>query len=478
MPETAPIFTNHLKQKRSQTKSSERTSVQLTRNRQADMTEGNIIHQLLVFCWPLLVGNVFQQLYNTVNAILLGNYIGSDALAAIGVFNPINNLLLGLFSGISTGATVLVSQSYGAKNSEKLNQSVLVAIWMTILGGIFISIVGETVMNPLLRMIGTPAEVFTYAAEYSRIMFFGLVTMFFYNILSGILRGMGDSVIPLLFLIFSNILNVGLLYFFIVILGTGIKGAAYGTVISETTAGILTFIYLLRSQEKYGISIKGLKPDWQIGKQMINIGLPAGLQTSIFSVGFLLQQNLINSFGPTVIAAYAVVTRIDQFAMLPMNSFAVGITAFVGQNTGARKMNRTIEGIKQTLILSQSLTIALVSILFFFGANVMALFTKDLAVVQSGKLILRTLSAGYILVNAYTVLSGAVRGVGDTVAPLLASFICNVIIRVSLAYFLVKMTGNYQLIFVSISFSWALASAFLWIYYKKGFWQKKIRGII
>lgn len=443
-----------------------------------DMTEGNIIKQLLLFSWPLLVGNIFQQLYNTVNAIILGNYIGSEALASVGVFNPINSLLLGLFTGISTGATVMVSHSFGAKNKQRLNQSVLVSIYLSLIGGILIGVTGVIVSKPLLRLIGTPDVIFPMALGYAQMMFIGMISMFFYNILAGVLRGMGDSVVPLLFLIFSNLVNGAALYFFIVIRGGGIRSAAYSTIIAEATAGILTFIYLMRTQDKYGISIKGLKPDWSYVIELFRIGLPAGLQTSIFAIGFMLQQNLINQFGEVVIAAYTVVTRVDPFVMLPMNSFAIALTTFVGQNIGANKLERTEEGIKKTIILSQVVALLLSLVLFIFGDNILTLFTKDTAVVTTGTMIMRTLSIGYVLVNNYVVLSGAVRGAGDSVAPLMASLTCNVVIRVSLAYLLVHFTGNFRMIFVTIVIAWTLATIYMSIYYRKGIWKKKIRGLI
>ncbi len=442
-----------------------------------DMTEGSIIRQLLLFSWPLFVGNIFQQLYNTVDSIIVGNFIGSNALAAVGVYSPMNNLLIGLFTGISTGATVIVSQSCGSKNNEKLNKSILVSIWLTVISGVLFTGIGLFIIKWLLQMIHTPAEIFDMALTYSRVMFLGIISVFFYNILCGILRGMGDSIIPLVILIVSNIINGIFLYIFVVILKFGIKGAAYATLLAQTTAAVVTFIYLILSQKKYDINLSGIKPDWSIGKELISIGLPAGLQSAIFSVGFLLQQNLINSFGSVLIASYTIVTRVDQFVMMPMNSFATAITTFVGQNIGALKIQRTQSGIKKTLILSQFTTIGLVALLFVFGDNVMSWFTKDIDVVKTGTNILRTLSAGYILVNTYVILSGAVRGAGDSVAPLMASFFCNVILRVSSAYLIVKLTGNSRLIFVCIASCWTLASIFMIVYYKKGIWRKKIRGI-
>ncbi len=443
-----------------------------------DMTEGNIVRQLLLFSWPLFVGNIFQQLYNTVDSIIVGNFIGSNALAAVGVFSPMNNLLIGLFTGISTGATVIVSQSCGSKDIEKLNKSILISLWLTALSGILLTGIGLFLIKWLLLMIHTPAEIFGMALSYSRIMFLGIFSVFFYNILCGILRGMGDSIIPLIILILSNIVNVVFLYIFVVVLNLGIKGAAYATLLAQTTAALVTFIYLLLSQKKYGIHLSGLKPDWSIGKELISIGLPAGLQSAIFSIGFLLQQNLINSFGSVLIASYTIVTRVDQFVMMPMSSFSIAITTFVGQNIGALKIERTQEGIKKTLFLSQLTTIALVGLLFIFGDNILSWFTQDIDVIKTSTSILRTLSVGYILVNSYSILTGAVRGAGDTIAPLMASFFCNVILRVSSAYLVVKLTGKSSLIFVCISSCWTLASLFLIVYYRKGIWRKKIRGII
>ncbi len=230
------------------------------------MTEGNIIRQLFIFSWPLLVGNIFQQLYNTVDSIIVGNYIGSDALAAVGVFSPMNNLLIGLFLGISTGATVVVSQCFGAKDIQKLSKAIHVSIWLTAANAIVFTILGLLISKWLLQITDTPANIFEMALTYSRIMFLCIPGLFFYNILSGILRGMGDSVAPLIILIGANILNAVFLYLFVVLFDRGISGAAYATFLAQTLSAIVTLFYLLSSQKKYDINLRGLKPDWGIGK--------------------------------------------------------------------------------------------------------------------------------------------------------------------------------------------------------------------
>lgn len=444
--------------------------------RHFDLTQGGIISKLLQFSWPLFAANIFQQLYTAVNAIIVGNYLGSEALAAVGVYNPIYNLLLGLFMGVSTGATVVVSQSYGAQDTNRLNHAVHISLILTVITGAAVSILGLVFSPLILRWINTPDEIFDMANSYSKIMFGGMLMVLMYNILCGVLRGMGDSVKPLLFLIFSNVLNVGLDYYSVVILKAGITGAAYATILAQSVAGIGVFIYLLKSQDRYGICLKGLKPDWKIGKELLGIGIPSGLQTSIFSVGYLLQQNLINSFGETVIAAYVVVNRMDQFIMIPMNSFSIAITTFVGQNVGAHKLKRAIQGTREVNLISQGLIMIMTTLLFFAGGSVVRLFTSEQIVVDTAFRILRTLSFGYVTVNSYVVLSGAVRGVGDTVAPLVASMTCNVFLRVPLAYLLVHFSHDYQSIFISIVIAWTLGSIFMITYYRKGIWKRHIHS--
>ncbi len=439
------------------------------------MAEGAPLRHILNFCLPLIVGNVFQQLYNTVNAIILGNRVGSEALAAIGVYNPINNLLIGLFTGISTGATVVVSQNFGAGDRKKLNESILISLVLTVSGGIFATIFGALFSKTLLIWTGTPDNIMEMATTYTRIMFMGLLPMFLFNILSGIFRGIGDSFSPVVYLIISNVINIGLLILFVFGLKMGIEGAAWATVSAQLIAAVTTFIHLAVKQKDYDIRLRGYRLNWALGRRILEIGMPAGLQTSIFSVGFLLQQNLINQFGSTVIAAYSAVTRMDQFVMLPMNSFAIAITTFVGQNIGAKRLDRAKHGIKMTLILSQGVTLVLALLIFFFGDNLMYMFTGDQEVIQVGLEILRVLSIGYVLVNTYTVLSGAVRGMGDSVAPLMASFTCNVIIRVSMAYTLVRIHQDYRMVFLSIVIAWTLCSVFVGAYYKMGFWRRFLR---
>ncbi len=328
-----------------------------------DLTSGAIIPSLLQFAWPLFIGNIFQQLYNTVDSIIVGNFVGANALAAIGVYTPIYNLLLGLFQGIATGATVVVSHAYGAKDQDRLNKTVFVSIVMTVLVGIVISVLGLAVCEPLLRLINTPEEIFTMSVSYANIMFAGVLTVLMYNILCGVLRGMGDSFWPLIFLIISSVINVVLDYIFVVNFGWGLEGAAYATIIAQTVSALVSFIYLLKCQKKYGLSLKMQKPDLGQAKAMLGIGIPTGLQTALFNVGFLVLQNLVNSFGSTVVAAYSIVSRVDSFAMLPMNSFSIALTTFVGQNVGAKKLDRALKGIKKVFWLSQAIDCVMVGLL-------------------------------------------------------------------------------------------------------------------
>ena len=399
----------------------------------------------------------------------------AGALAAIGVYTPIYNLLLGLFQGIATGATVVVSQSYGAHDRQRLNKSVYISIVLTIIVGLLIAGIGVLISGPLLHLINTPEEIFPMAASYARIMFTGVISVLMYNILCGILRGMGDSIKPLLFLVISSVINVVLDYLFVVILNWGIEGAAYATLIAQTFSAIVAFIYLLRSQEKYGLELRGQRADWKQARRLLGIGIPTGMQSVLFNVGFLLQQNLVNSFGATIVAAYAIFIRIDSFVQLPMSSFSTALTTFVGQNVGAHKTERAADGIRKVFWLSQALDMLLAGVVYFTGDNMMRWFTSESDVIAAGVEILHILCFGYIVLNAYVIFSGAVRGVGDTVAPLMASFTCNITLRVLMAYLLVHFTHSYHSIFHAIVIAWGASSLFMFTYYKKGAWRRKIR---
>lgn len=439
-----------------------------------DLTSGAIIPSLLQFAWPLFIGNIFQQLYNTVDSIIVGNFVGANALAAIGVYTPIYKLLLGLFLGIATGATVVVSHAYGAKDQDRLNKTVYVSIVLTIVVGIVISVIGLLVCEPLLRLINTPAEIFTMSVSYANIMFAGVLTVLMYNILCAVLRGMGDSFWPLIFLIISSVINIVLDYIFVVNFDWGLEGAAYATIIAQTVSALASFIYLIKTQNKYGLSLKMQKPDWGQAKAMLGIGIPTSLQTVLFNVSFLALQNLVNSFGATVVAAYSIVTRVGSFTMLPMNSFAIALTTFVGQNVGAKKLERALKGIKKVFWLSQAIDCLMVALLYIFVADVIKWFTNDTAVIETGIQITRISGIGYIICNALIILSGAVRGFGDTMATLIASFTCSVVFRVVLAYAFVRFTHDYRMIFVAIDCAWTAYSVFIIVYYKKGVWRKKL----
>ena len=439
-----------------------------------DLTEGSIIPTVLQFTWPLLVGNLFQQLYNTADSIIVGNYVGAGALAAIGVFTPIYNLLLALFQGISIGATVIVSQSYGAHDNERLNKGVYISIIMTVIVGVIIAVAGVLICSPLLNLINTPADIFDMAASYARIMFAGVIGILMYNILCGILRGMGDSIKPLLFLIISSIINVVLDYIFVVSFGWGIEGAAYATLIAQFLSAAVAFIYLIRSQDHYGLQLKGQKADWSQARVLMGIGIPAGMQSMLFNIGFLLQQNLVNSFGSTIVAAYAVFIRVDSFVQMPMSSFSNALTTFVGQNVGARKIRRATDGIRKVFWLSQILDVILAVVIYFAGAHVLKLFTNDTEVIKAGMEILHIFCFGYVVLNPYVILCGAVRGFGDSIAPLAASFTCNITLRVLMAYLFVYLTHDFRAIFVAVCCAWALGSLFMLIYYHKGLWRRRL----
>ena len=311
-----------------------------------DMTQGSPMGNLARFSVPLLIGNMAQQLYSTADSIVVGNYVGDGALAAVGASNPILNLLLVLFMGISVGATVMVSQYFGAKDRDKLSATVGTTITATFVASVFIMIVGPLVTRPIMSLLGTPEDIFEDACIYLVIIFAGIIGSGYYNILSGVLRGLGDSVMPVIFLIIACLLNIGLDIWFVAGFHWGVAGAAIATIISQVVSGALCLIRLLKMRDLLEVRPAHLWPRSFYIKQLIKLGLPSGLTQAIFSFAMIIVQSLTNSFGTVVIAANTVVMRVDGFAMMPNFTFGTAMTTYTGQNIGAGKLDRCVKGTK------------------------------------------------------------------------------------------------------------------------------------
>lgn len=447
-----------------------------------DMTQGKPMSNLIRFSVPLLIGNLAQQLYSTVDSIVVGNYVGDGALAALGACGPVLNLLLVLFMGISMGASVMASQYYGAKDKEKLSLTIGTTMTATFLASLMIMVVGPLVTKPLMEALGTPDDILEMASTYMVIWCLGFLGCAYFNVISGLLRGLGDSVMPVVFLLISCGLNIVLDVWFVAGFQWGVAGVAWATVISQWISGALCIYRLLHMKDVLHVTPRMLIPKKRFVVQLIRLGLPSGLTQAIFSFAMVIIQSLTNSFGTTVIAANTVVMRVDGFAMMPNFTFGTAITTFAGQNIGARRPDRVKKGTKDCMILSVSVSVVLVGLILLFGKYLMVLFTSTPEVIELGQRMLRTLAVGYVAMAVTQVFSGTMRGAGDTMTPMWISIITTVIIRVPVAYGLEYITrpaggamgsGTPDPLFLSLLISWVAGAIITGIAYKMGRWQKK-----
>lgn len=433
-----------------------------------DLTKGNILKQIVLFAIPLLIGNLFQQLYNTVDSIIVGNYVGKNALAAVGASGPIINMMVGFFMGLSTGASVVISQYFGARDEKRLHDAVHTAMMMTFVFGIILTIIGSLLSRVLVNLIGTPPEVFDSATLYLKIYFYGLLGLLVYNMGSGILRAIGDSKRPLYFLMFSSIVNIVLDYTFVVYFNMGIAGVAWATLIAQLVSAILVFILLIRCKDNYRIIIKDLKIHPDLLKKIIAIGLPSGIQQSIVSFSNVIVQSYINSFGASAMAANSAWSKIDSFIILPMMSFSLATTTFVGQNLGAKQQERALKGTKTALFLSIGVT-ALLSVVVFFNGNLLfEIFSKDAEVIQYGKVLMNVFIPGYVFLCMVQVYAGTLRGAGVANPPMVVMIFCYVIVRQIYLAISVPLTHNFAFVMFGFPVTWALCALLLgWYYYQK-----------
>ena len=445
-----------------------------------DMTQGSPAANLLRFSVPLLIGNLAQQLYSTVDSIVIGAYVGDGALAAVGASGPILNLLLVLFMGISVGASVMVSQYFGAKDRDLLEATVGTTITATIVSSIFIMIVGPLITRPVMTALGTPEEIHEMSCTYLVILFGGIIGCAFYNILAGVLRGLGDSVMPVIFLIIACLLNIVLDVWFVAGFHWNVAGVAIATIISQIVSGGLCLIRLLWMRDVLTVKPSYLWPRAKYLKQLIKLGLPSGLTQAIFSFAMIIVQSLTNSFGTVVIAANTAVMRVDGFAMMPNFSFGTALTTFAGQNVGAKKYDRVRQGAKEGTLTAIGVAVLITAGILLFGRYLMEIFTQTAELVSLSVYMMRILAVGYIAMAVTQSLSGVMRGAGDTMTPMWISLITTVVIRVPLAYGIAWFTrseaapnGRSECIFISLLASWVLGALITLIAYRKGSWKKK-----
>ncbi len=440
-----------------------------------DLTNGHVSGSILKFATPMLIGNFFQQLYNFVDSIIVGNLIGEEAIAAVGASFPIIFALVSFVIGISTGGTIVISQYFGAKDYYRVRRAVDTIYIFIFFASILITVLGMIFSKPLFILTGLPTEVIPLATTYLNTFLMGTIILFGFNGTSAILRGLGDSMTPLVFLIVSTLLNVLLDYVFIKYLNLGIRGAALATICSQAIAFLAAIIYLNKTHKLVTIRIKKLVFDKAIFIKSFKIGLPSGFQQTFVSVGMIALFSIVNGYGTVVVAAYSIAGRIDQLAMLPAMSFGQALSTFVGQNIGANKIHRVKKGLLSTLFMSSIISIVITILVLSFKKGLIGLFTDNQDVISEGVSYLLIVSSCYIIFSTMFSLNGVMRGAGDTIIPMFITLLSLWFIRIPIAYWLSGKIGETG-IWLAVPIAWFMGTVFSFIYYRTGKWKNK--GVI
>ena len=449
-----------------------------------DMTQGTPAKRILEFSIPMLIGNIAQQLYNTADSIIVGHYVGDNALAAVGSAMPILNLLLALFVGISTGAGIVVSQRYGAKDRKGLTEAIGNCLTLSAIASVVIMVVGPMVSMPMLKMLGTPDSIIQWCADYLNIYFLGIVGFFYYNMLCGILRGLGDSLSALGFLLIAAALNVVLDIYFVGSLNMGVAGVSLATVISQAISAIFCYFKLAKMTEHFDLSFKTLKLIPSVAGQIMKIGIPSGITMAIMATAGMVVLNLTNAMGEMVIACNVIVMRVDGFAMMPNMTFGQTMSVYTGQNFGAGKYDRVGLGVRHGGNIAVWTSTAITLILLFCSPILFSFFTDTPELIELATKMIRIMAVGYICISITQVTGGVMRGCGQTVVPMWVSIIQTILIRVPVAYLIAYLTrsaeyphGHPIALFGSLMISWILGMIISIIAFKFGKWRKNIPDI-
>ena len=438
-----------------------------------DLTSGNEGRLILNFAFPMLLGNLFQQLYHVVDSIVVGRHLGTEALAAVGASFPIIFILISLIVGIASGSTIIIAQYFGAKDMDRVRRATDTMFIFLFFASLIVTVAGILLSEEIFQLLGLPADVMPQAKTYLNIFLLGTLPSFGYNGVSAVLRGLGDSKTPLYFLIFSTLLNVGLVILFVIVFEWGIAGAATATVVSVTAGFLVAAIYLNRAHSIIRIRLTNIHFDRTLFLQSIRIGLPSGLQQTFVSLGMAALLGIVNRFGTNVLAGYTVAGRIDSFAAIPSMIFSQALSVFVGQNLGANKPERVRTGFKATLFMSLIYSIIVSLVIIFFGRQITGQFTNDPEVIRIGSEYLVIISSFYVVFSTMFTINGVLRGAGDTLVPMFISLFSLWIIRVPVAYILSKHI-NETGIWWSIPIGWIIGTAIYYLYYLTGRWRDKV----
>lgn len=448
------------------------TQSKVQKKRVIDLTQGSIWKNLIIFAFPIMCANLFQQLYNTVDSLVVGQFVGHTALAAVGATGSLTGLVIGFFMGMGTGSGVVISQYYGAKDHVNLEKSVHTAMAIAIAFGIILGVIGIIISPFLLTLMNTPDDVMDQAVLYLRIYFGGVITLTVYNIGSGILRAVGDSKRPLYYLIVSGIANVVFNLLFVCVFNMGVAGVAWGTILSQLLSCILVIINLVKCTDSYRLDLRRIRFDKEIFFRIAKIGLPAGVQSMVISLSNIVIQSKVNIFGSVAMAGYSAANRIDGFVYMPLNALSLAMTTFTAQNLGARKMHRAKKGTRTAIIMGLIVIIAAGWTAALFARPLIGLFSSEEDVIIYGVRTITVLGGGYFLFTFNDILAGVIRGAGNATVPMIISIFNMCIVRILWLTILLPIWQDFNLVLVCYPLTWGLSSLCYLIYYKKGHWLK------
>ena len=431
-----------------------------------DMTKGNITRHLVNFALPLLLGNLFQQLYNMVDTWVVGNYVSNEAFSAVGTVGPVINTLIGFFLGLSSGAGVVISQYYGAGREEKVQQAVHTALMLTLALGVVFTVAGIAMTPLMLQLMKTPAEVAPEQATYLRIYFAGVIGLLLYNMGSGILRAVGDSWRPFYFLVVSAVLNTVLDLLFVIKFHMGVEGVAYATIIAQAVSAVLTLWVLMGAEGGIRLELHALRFTWSVLRQIVAVGIPAALQMAITAFSNVFVQSYINYFGPDCMSGWTAYNKVDQLMILPVQSISMANTTFVGQNLGVGDTPRAKKGVRTSLWLSVAVTAVLLIPVLLFAPDLTAFFNSKAEVVSYGALLLRLLSPFYFFFCINQIFAGALRGAGNSQVPMWIMLGSFVVFRQIYLYIMANFISN-EIIPIALSYpaGWFVCSVATLLYY-------------
>ena len=432
---------------------------------QTDLLKGSIAKSIILFSLPLLVGNLFQQLYNTVDSYVVGNFVSSHALAAVGQSTSIINTLVGFFMGLATGAGVVIAQYFGAKDTKRMQDAIHTSLALTVVLSIVFTFLGIALSRPILVMIGSPEEVLPLGALYLKIYFAGVSFSLVYNMASGILRALGDSKNPLIYLVISSLVNIVLDLVFVIYFDLGVAGVGIATTIAQFVSAVLVMYKLMHTDQDYKVYLHKIRFTKGILSRIIAIGIPAALQNSIVSFSNVIVQSYISKFGSAAVAGYSTTTKLDGFLQLPIQSFSMAITTFVGQNYGAKNYERVRKGLYITLAMCELVICVGAFLIYTNGSTLVGLFSQEKDVIEAGVIMISVFAPGYVFLPLSHVTAGALRGVGLSKIPMYSMILCFVVLRQIYLFIATKFSSELITVFLGWPLTWIVNAALLSIYY-------------